>query len=80
MSLDSTLADLVDDPEAYRTVLRVYGEHDEVQARTWRDRTTWVPTRALGESMFMVPHPVQARIGAALAELSSARSSASETR
>ncbi len=80
VSLDSTLADLVDDPEAYRTVLRVYGEHDEAQARTWRDRTTWVPTRALGESMFMVPHPVQARIGAALAELSSARSSASETR
>jgi len=73
VSLGSSLADLVDDPEAYRTVLDVFAEHDDEQARAWRDRTRWVPTLGLGESMFLVPHPVQHRIGEALADLSTAR-------
>jgi alpha-L-rhamnosidase len=79
VSLGSSLADIVDDPEAYRTVLRVYSEHDEEHARTWRDRTEWVPTRPLAEAMFMVPHGVQRQIGEALDELSRARSGTQES-
>lgn len=73
MSRDSTLADIIDDPEAYAAVWATIAKHDEAQSRVFRRHTKWTPGRKLGEVMFQISPPVQEEVAAALDSLSEAR-------
>jgi|GEM_PF-5292545 len=73
VSLDTDLASIIDDPEAYAAIGATIAENDEDAARVFRTHTTWAPGRSLGGVMFQLPPAVQEKIGAALAELSAAR-------
>ena len=61
VGLDSSLADVIDDPEAYRAVLDVLGADSPEAAERFRTTTKWVPGRELGEALLMVARPDRQR-------------------
>jgi alpha-L-rhamnosidase len=69
VSGESSLADVIDDPEAYREILTVLSSADPDRARTFRKHTEWVSEQTLTESLLFTPSSVLARIAHALAEL-----------
>lgn len=74
VGLDSSLADVIDDPEAYRAVLEVLGAESPEAAERFRTTTKWVPGRELGEALFMVAGPdLQRAIEERLAAVSERR-------
>ncbi|WP_194410372.1 family 78 glycoside hydrolase catalytic domain [Microbacterium cremeum] len=75
VGLDSSLADVIDDPEAYRAVLDAIGAENPEAAEMFRSTTKWGPGRELGDALFMVAGPdLQRDIQERLVALSAARS------
>lgn len=70
---ETSLATIIDDPEAYETIWRTIAEHSEDAARKFRQKTRWTPGRGLGEVLFQLPGAVIGQIFAALEKLSAAR-------
>ena len=74
VGLDTNLADLVDDAEAYATLLAVLGEASPAAAEDVRAHTTWVPGRSVGELLERRAGPAtRDRLERAYAELTSER-------
>jgi alpha-L-rhamnosidase len=77
VGLESSLAAIIDDPEAYRAVLDLLGAERPDEAEAFRSRTKWVAGRELGEALFMHAGPeLQQAIGDRLAQLSAQRAGA----
>jgi alpha-L-rhamnosidase len=74
IGLDSTLADVIDDREAYRAIVEVLEAADPEVAHAFRTNTTWSERRELGDALFMHAGPdTQRLIEERLAELSARR-------
>lgn len=69
----TSLAAIIDDPEAYRAICDVIAEHSEEAARRFRQKTRWTPGRALAESTFQLPQATVGKVFAMLEELSARR-------
>ncbi|SDG64718.1 family 78 glycoside hydrolase catalytic domain [Microbacterium pygmaeum] len=77
VGLASSLAAIVDDPEAYAAVLEVLEAGKPEAARTIRTKTQWLEGRDLGESISnMVGPDVQDAVAQRLAQLTAVRSGA----
>ena len=75
VSLDSSLAEIVDDPEAYRLVLDVLAEDKPDAAEKLRKNTVWAGGRELREALSRVAGPpLRRRVADRLAELTASRS------
>ncbi|TQM23632.1 alpha-L-rhamnosidase [Microbacterium kyungheense] len=76
IGLDSTLAAVIDDLEAYQAIATVLEAADPDAAHAFRTTTRWSDGRELGEALFMFAGPdVQQAIAERLADLSSGRES-----
>ncbi|MBW9094357.1 family 78 glycoside hydrolase catalytic domain [Microbacterium jejuense] len=76
IGLDSTLAAVIDDPEAYQTIGAALEAADPEAAHAFRTITRWSDGRELGEALFMFAGPdVQRAIAERLADLSARRES-----
>lgn len=75
LTLDSSLAAIVDDPEAYATVVEVLDGVDAEWSRSFRRHTQWVEERPLGEAFLLGAPRVGDRVEAALAALNARRRS-----
>jgi alpha-L-rhamnosidase len=73
VSSTSTLAQIIDDPDAYRTVLAAISKHDPARADTFRRRTKWIERRRLLDDFTMLPHAINDEIRSALDALQSDR-------
>jgi alpha-L-rhamnosidase len=69
LSLDSDLATIIDDPEAYAAVLGAIHSLDPARAEAFRRSTRWTEGRSLREPLDKAPLPVLEAVGKALAEL-----------
>ena len=67
LSLSSSLAEIIDDPEAYRAVLAAIRSIDPERAETFRRTTRWTAGRQLREPLNKAPLPVLEAIEKALA-------------
>jgi alpha-L-rhamnosidase len=77
IGLDSTLAAVIDDLEAYEAVGRVLEAVDPEKAHAFRTHTRWSSRRELGEALFMHAGPeTQQEIAERLAALSARREKA----
>jgi alpha-L-rhamnosidase len=54
-TLDSTLDELVEDPDAYSAIMGALEDTDPELAKSFRSRIRWVPNRPLRGAMFMLP-------------------------
>jgi hypothetical protein len=70
---DSSLADLVEDREAYAAILDAMVAVDPEIGGEFRRRTRWIPERTLYGEFVMLPPHVTDPVEAALAELSARR-------
>jgi alpha-L-rhamnosidase len=76
VGLDSSLAAVIDDDEAYRLVLTMLETERPAAAHAFKTNTQWKPGRDLGEAIFQQTGPeLQRRVADRLAELSASRSS-----
>ena len=74
VGLDSSLAAVIDDPEAYRLILEVLEAGKPVAAHAFQANTQWKPGRDLGEAISNQIGPeLRQLIADRLAELSAAR-------
>jgi len=74
IGMESTLADVIDDLEAYRAIGTVLEAADPGAAHAFRTTTRWSDGRELGEALFMFAGPdVQQTIAERLADLSARR-------
>lgn len=62
LSLDSSLAQIVDDPEAYRVLVDAVERHDPVGAASFRRHTEWTPGNALREALNRSPQALVAEV------------------
>ena len=77
IGLDSTLAAVIDDLEAYEAIGQVLEASSPEAAHGFRTHTKWSEARELGEALFMHAGPeTQQEIAAALAALSAQREGA----
>jgi alpha-L-rhamnosidase len=67
------LAQIMDDPDAYRTVLEAFTRIDPVAATDFRKQTTWLPNQTLKEALNLTPPTVIAEIEKDLARLNTNR-------
>ena len=65
VGLDSSLAAVIDDPEAYRVILEVLEAGKPDAAHAFRTKTQWKPGRDLGEAIFQPDRPGAAARGRA---------------
>jgi alpha-L-rhamnosidase len=70
LSLETALGDIIDDPQAYSTVLEVFDRHAPQAARTLRTHTRWEDGLPLSVEFFLLPKAVQRAIEADLAAAS----------
>jgi alpha-L-rhamnosidase len=76
IGLDSTLAAVIDDPEAYQAIGTALEAANPEAAHAFRTTTRWSDGRELGEALFMFAGPdVQQAIEERLADLSARRES-----
>ncbi|MDQ1570163.1 MAG: alpha-L-rhamnosidase [Actinomycetota bacterium] len=73
VSIGTSLAAIIDDPDAYATIWKAIAASDEHAAGVFRRHTKWTSGRALGEAFFQLPPRVQKDIQSALDELNSDR-------
>ncbi len=74
IGMESTLADVIDDLEAYRAIGTALEAADPDAAHAFRTTTRWSDRRELGEALFMFAGPdVQQTIAERLADLSARR-------
>jgi alpha-L-rhamnosidase len=76
VSLETELADIVDDPEAYRALMGALRSSGADKEREFRDATAWIRGMPLIDAMRRVPVPVQSDIAAAFDELNRSRATA----
>jgi hypothetical protein len=68
LSFDSALADIIDDPDAYATVLDVVTKHAPSAGQTLRTHTRWEDGLPLSVELFILPAAVQRAIDEELRE------------
>ncbi|TQM11999.1 alpha-L-rhamnosidase [Pseudonocardia kunmingensis] len=73
VGLETPLAEVIDDPEAYEALVTTLRSHDAAQARDFRDRTRWLPNRPLSDALDRVSPHVKEGVRAALESVSSGR-------
>ena len=73
VGLETPLAEIIDDSEAYKTISGIIAAHSEEAAARFRRNTKWTPGRGLIEATFELPAAVVGQIIGALAELSAKR-------
>ena len=73
VGLETPLAEIIDDSEAYKTISGIIAAHSEEAAARFRRNTKWTPGRGLVEATFELPAAVVGQIIGALAELSAKR-------
>ncbi|MGA1836663.1 family 78 glycoside hydrolase catalytic domain [Herbiconiux sp. 11R-BC] len=71
LSLDSSTAAIIDDPEAYRAVLETLARVDPPRVEGFRSQTAWVEGRTLRQSILFATGEVYAAVDEALAALAS---------
>ncbi|WP_345800592.1 family 78 glycoside hydrolase catalytic domain [Microbacterium sp. AZCO] len=77
IGLDSSLADVIDDPEAYRAIVEVLEEGKPAAALAFRTKTEWIPGRELSEAIFHQTGPgLQRAVADRLAALNAERAGA----
>ena len=64
--LEASLADVIDDPRAYRALLDTLTAIDPAQAEAVRAETLWGENRTVGSALMFVPPPVKAQVDEAL--------------
>jgi hypothetical protein len=76
LTTESSLAAIVDDPEAYEIVLGAFDTHlSAAEVRDFRNHTKWTPGRYLREAINRTPLPLRAEIEAGFAALNERRAS-----
>ncbi|SDC95548.1 alpha-L-rhamnosidase [Glycomyces harbinensis] len=73
LTLESTLADLIEDAEAHGTVLRAMASADPERARQFRRETAWTEHRTLAGELGGVPKQVLTAVETALDDLNARR-------
>lgn len=73
LSAATSLAEIMDDAEAYRTVLDAFARIDPAAATDFRKRTAWVPNQPLFGAFSLVSPAIVAEVEAGLAELNASR-------
>jgi alpha-L-rhamnosidase len=73
LSLDSSLADVIDDPQAFSVLAAAIAGEDVEQALIFRKHTKWTPGRDLGEAVRRTPPAVLSAVESALAGLNAER-------
>ena len=76
VGLNTPLAEVIDDPEAYEALVTTLRTQDAAQARDFRDRTRWLPNRPLSDALDRVSPQVKESVQAALESVSSGRAGA----
>ena len=77
VGLHSSLAAIIDDPQAYRVVIDAIAEHSPAEAEQLRLRTKWLPDRDLAEALSRRVGPeVRQAVAERLAELDAERGAA----
>ncbi|SDY60595.1 alpha-L-rhamnosidase [Herbiconiux ginsengi] len=71
LSLESSTAEIIDDPAAYRATLAAIASVDPGLADGFRRQTEWVQGRTLRQSILFAPAEVYSAVGDALAALTS---------
>ena len=74
LTLESSLAAIVDDREAYETVVAVLDAADPEWSRTFRRHTQWVEERSLSDAFLLGAPRLGERVESALEELNGRRS------
>jgi alpha-L-rhamnosidase len=75
VTLDSPLAEVIDDQEAFDALLAALRARDEATAREFVDQTRWLPNRSLVHALERVPGEAREEVAAALETLNEARAS-----
>ena len=69
----TSLAAIMDDPEAYRAVVDAFASIDPAVAKDFTRRTAWLPNQPLVGSFSLISPAVVARMESALAALNESR-------
>ncbi|MDE3720625.1 family 78 glycoside hydrolase catalytic domain [Nocardiopsis sp. N85] len=69
LDLESSTAEVIDDPRAYAAVLEAIGEHSSEMAREIGRTTVWGERRTLRQALMFLPPQVAASVERALASL-----------
>jgi alpha-L-rhamnosidase len=72
----TSLAEVIDDREAYDAIVAALQSRDEDIASDFRRRTRWTPGRSVGEALRFVPAGTRSAVDEALARLNEERSPA----
>jgi alpha-L-rhamnosidase len=75
-SLDSPLAEIIDDPDAYAAVWQAIGAQDSGGAAAFRKDTVWYRQTSLDQSLIFTQPAVKREIAAALDALNERRAAA----
>ena len=73
LTTDTSLATIMDDPEAYRTVIEAFHSIDPAVARDFTRRMAWVPNQPLFGTFSLISPAVIEAVEHGLAELNAAR-------
>jgi alpha-L-rhamnosidase len=73
VSLDTPLAEVIDDQEAFDALLAAFPAQDEAKAREFCDQTRWLPHLSLGHALARVPGEIRDDIRTALESVSRGR-------
>jgi alpha-L-rhamnosidase len=73
VTVDTSLAQIIDDPEAYAAVWQTIEAHNAHQAQVFRRHTKWTAGRALGEAFIQLSPALQRDIQSALDSLNGSR-------
>jgi alpha-L-rhamnosidase len=73
VTFDTSLAEVIDDQEAYDALLGAIRARDEAKVRQFLDETRWVPHMSLGHALGRIPAEIRADVGAALETVSRGR-------
>jgi alpha-L-rhamnosidase len=73
VTTSTSLAAIIDDPEAYRTVIDAFTRIDPAVAEDFRKRMAWVPNQPLFGAFSLISPAVVAEVEGSLAALNAAR-------
>ena len=69
----TSLAAIMDDPEAYETVMAAFNRMSPVVGKEFHRRTAWIPNQPLFGSFSLIAPDVQGEVEASLAQLNASR-------
>jgi alpha-L-rhamnosidase len=73
VTLDTPLAEVIDDQEAFDALMAAFRARDEVKAREFTDHTRWLPHLTLDHALSRVPGEIRDEIGTVLESVSKGR-------